>query len=63
MNKIELESQNLLYSVNHLVTPLMNNKRAVTQSVRKTDLTTVKTTKALTRITDIFLLTKLLAKN
>lgn len=42
--------------------PLMNNKRAITQSVRKIDLTTV-TTKALTRIIYIFLLTKLLAKN
>ena len=62
MNKTDLESQNLLYSVYHLVTPLMNNKRAITQSVRKIDLTTV-TTKALTRIIYIFLLTKLLAKN
>lgn len=63
MNKIEFESQNLLFAVYHLVTPLMSNKRAITQPVRKIDLTTITTTKTLTRIIYIFLLTKLLAKN
>lgn len=62
MNKIELESQNLLFSVYHLVTPLMSNKRATSQPVRKIDLTTI-TTKTLTRIMYTFLLTKLLANN